>query len=156
MAFTKVLVPKVCEHCGKPFMAKTTTTHFCSKVCNQQNIKARKKKEEEKKRDKILLEQERKTYIDIQTRPYITVSEASKLFGISQDTIRRLIRKGMIRGKNLGIRLTWVDRESLEKFYSPVDTPYGDEDKREYTLEECYTIGSAKRNTTSRNLFWNV
>lgn len=56
MGATLVLVPKVCEHCGKPFMAKTVTTRFCSKECNSKDIRGRKKKEEEKKRIKLAID----------------------------------------------------------------------------------------------------
>ncbi|WP_373155230.1 helix-turn-helix domain-containing protein [Bacteroides cellulosilyticus] len=139
MGATLVLVPKVCEHCGKPFMAKTVTTRFCSKECNNKDIKGRKKKEEEKKRIKLAVEKKKNSFIDIQARPFIKVSEASKLFGISEDTIRRMIRKGIIPGVNFGVRLTRVDRECLERFFTSVDVPY--EERTEYALEECYTIG---------------
>lgn len=44
MAFSKVLVPKVCEHCAKPFMAKTTTTSFCCKVCSEKHLKEQRKR----------------------------------------------------------------------------------------------------------------
>lgn len=144
MAFSKVLVPKVCEHCAKPFMAKTTTTRFCCKVCSEKHLKEQRKKESEQERSRVLLEQKKKAYIDIQARPYIKVSEAAKLFGISEDTIRRLVRKGIIPGQNLGVRLTRIDRVSLERFYTPVDAPYDDENK-EYPLEECYTIGECQK-----------
>lgn len=145
MAATKVLVPKVCEHCGKPFMAKTVTTRFCSTACNNKNIKDRKKKEVENKKLAALLEKKKEIYADIQSRPFITVSEASKLFGISEDTIRRMIRRRTIPAINFGQRLTRVDRESLEGFFNSVEIPTEQQEKKEYSLEECYTIGECQK-----------
>ena len=52
---------------------------------------------------------------ELQMRPYLSVSEASRLYGISQDTLRRLIAKGKIPAINLGDRLTRIDRKALEK-----------------------------------------
>lgn len=141
MVATKVLVPKICEHCGKPFMAKTVTTRFCSKECNTKNIKERTKKEKEQKQMEDLLKKKREAYIDIQSRPFITVSEASKLFKISEDTIRRMIRRGTIPGINLGVRLMRVDRVSLERFFNRVVVPEEEAEEKEYSLDECYTIG---------------
>lgn len=145
MAATKVLVPKVCEHCGKPFMAKTVTTRFCSKECNNKDIKERSKKEKEQKKIEELLEKRREVYIDIQARPFITVREASKLFNVSEDTIRRLIRRRTIPGINLGVRLTRVDRVSLEKFFNNVVVPDEEFEEKEYSLDECYTIGECQK-----------
>ena len=52
---------------------------------------------------------------ELQMRPYLSVSEASRLYGISPDTLRRLIAKGKIPAINLGDRLTRIDRKALEK-----------------------------------------
>jgi excisionase family DNA binding protein len=39
------------------------------------------------------------------------------MFGISKDTIHRMIKKGLIGGANLGIRLTRVKRADLENLF---------------------------------------
>ena len=36
-------VPKICNHCGKSFIAQTTVTRFCSHKCSQRNYKKRAK-----------------------------------------------------------------------------------------------------------------
>ena len=54
---------------------------------------------------------------EIQSRPYISVAEASFLLGISQDTIRRQIIDGIIPAFNLGECLTRIDRAALEKLF---------------------------------------
>ncbi|WP_242498910.1 helix-turn-helix transcriptional regulator, partial [Bacteroides salyersiae] len=55
---------------------------------------------------------------DIQTRPYISVSEATQLIGVSKSTVRRMVRRGMLVGVNLGIRLTRIDRTQLEQLFT--------------------------------------
>ena len=42
------------------------------------------------------------------SKDMITVAEAHALFGISTKTIHRLIQRGVVIGKNLGIRQTFV------------------------------------------------
>jgi len=43
MGVSKLKLPKVCEHCGKAFEAKTVNTSFCSDVCNNASLCKRKK-----------------------------------------------------------------------------------------------------------------
>lgn len=141
MPVTNVLLPKICEYCCKPFMAKTITTRFCSKECNNKCLKEKKKREEKEKKMLSILEARKEVIADIQTRPYVSVAEASKLFGISKDTIRRMVRKGAIPGMNLGLRLTRVDREQIERMFTSVVVPEEVEVVKIYEPDECYTIG---------------
>ena len=48
MGFSKLKIPRVCEHCSKPFEAKTVTSRFCSTSCNNKALKAKKKLEKKK------------------------------------------------------------------------------------------------------------
>ena len=36
-------IPKICQHCGLEFIAKTTTTKFCGDKCAKANYKKRKR-----------------------------------------------------------------------------------------------------------------
>nr|WP_319997533.1 helix-turn-helix domain-containing protein [uncultured Draconibacterium sp.] len=80
---------------------------------------------------------------EIQTRPFISVSEATVLFGISKDTIRRLIKAGRIPAYNLGQRLTRVSRVHIEAMFTAVDLPEDPDEKpvrMQYDKSECYNI----------------
>lgn len=48
---------------------------------------------------------------------YITVPEAYSMFGISKETLYRLIRKGVIPSVNVGQRQTRVSKEKLMEMY---------------------------------------
>jgi len=141
MAASKVLIPKICEFCGEPFMAKTVTTLFCSKVCNNKSLRAKKRNEEREKKMLSVLQEKRETIAAIQTRPYVSISEASSLFGISEDTIRRLVRRGTVSGINFGKRLTRVNREQMENLFTTIEVPERKEKPKKYKLDECYSIG---------------
>ncbi|MDR1182455.1 MAG: helix-turn-helix domain-containing protein, partial [Bacteroidales bacterium] len=114
MGVSKLRLPKVCEHCGKAFEAKTVTTRFCSNACNLASLRNRKKQALEEERKQQILQESKAAIAEIQTRPYISIPEAVVLFGISKDTIRRLIRAGKIPAVNLGERLTRISRAHIE------------------------------------------
>jgi hypothetical protein len=86
MEYSKLKIPKICEYCGQPFEAKTVITCFCSKECGYKADKARKKAGR-----KEAVRQELIAKIP-NNRPFISVSEAVLLFGVSRDSIYRLVR----------------------------------------------------------------
>jgi hypothetical protein len=50
---------------------------------------------------------------------YITVNDASRLYGYNEQYLRRLLREGTIRGVHLG--MMWViEYRSIEKFFNQV------------------------------------
>jgi predicted nucleic acid-binding Zn-ribbon protein len=93
MGVSKLKLPKICEHCGKAYEAKTVITRFCSSTCNNASLRLRKKQAVEEERKQQILQENTATIAEIQTRPYISIAEAVVLFGISKDTIRRLIKR---------------------------------------------------------------
>ncbi len=146
MGYSQLKIPKICEHCGKPFEAKTVTTRFCSDTCNNASLRLRKKQALEEERKKQVLQESKDTIAEIQTRPYISIAEAVILFGISKNTIHRLIRAGKIPAVNLGERLTRISRSHIEAMFTVVVLPEQKPQeqqavKLQYEPSECYTIG---------------
>ena len=139
MGYSKLKIPKVCEHCGKTFEAKTFITRFCSKECGHKANNARKKAEREEAKQQELIAK------IPSNRPYISVAEAVLLFGISRDTIYRLVRMGKIPAVNLGERLTRISRAHIEALFTPLAVapvvPERQPMKMDYAQEECYTLG---------------
>lgn len=142
MGFSKLKIPKICEFCEKPFEAKTVTTRFCSKYCSEKEGKRQKRIAKELEEKQSLLEKSVRKITEMQTRPYISVSEAVILFGISKDTIRRLIKSGKIPAYNFGQRLTRVSKIDLEALFTTVKLPKKKEEdsKPDFEVGNCYTI----------------
>ncbi|MFT3903884.1 MAG: excisionase family DNA-binding protein [Niabella sp.] len=143
MGFSKLKIPKLCEFCEKPFEAKTVATRFCSKYCSEKSIKNQKKLAKELEVRQTLLEKSTNRIAAMQTRPYISVSEASVLFGMSKDTVRRLIKNKKISANNFGERLTRVCKSDLEKMFTAVELPKETEvieEKPNFEVGNCYTI----------------
>ncbi|MDR2969468.1 MAG: helix-turn-helix domain-containing protein [Tannerellaceae bacterium] len=143
MGFSKLKIPKICEQCGKAFEAKTVVTRFCSSTCANKSGKEKKKQAKEAEQKQTLLEQSAEKIAEMQTRPYISITEATILFGISKDTIRRLIKAGKVPAVNFGLRLTRVSRVHLEEMYSTIEIPEEPKEKPiklHYEIDECYTV----------------
>jgi len=56
MGVSKLKLPKVCEHCGKAYEAKTVITRFCSSACNNASLRQRKKQALEEERKQQILQ----------------------------------------------------------------------------------------------------
>ncbi|KAA6305062.1 hypothetical protein EZS27_043287, partial [termite gut metagenome] len=85
--------------------------------------KEQKKKVKAEERKQQILQESATTIAEIQTRPYISIAEEMVLFGISKDTLRRLIKAGKIPSVNLGERLTRVSRTHIESMFTVVAIP---------------------------------
>lgn len=143
MGFSKLKIPRVCERCSKPFEAKTVMTRFCSLSCNNKALKEKKKLEKEKVKKDTLLQKYKNKIAEVQNREFISVAEATVMFGLSKDTVHRYIKRGIITGINLGSRLTRVKRSDLENLFSAVEIPEEKEiiiEKPNFEVGNCYTI----------------
>ena len=145
-------LPRICEHCGKPFEAKTVSTRFCSTVCGNKANKERIRQELEENRKQTLLEHAAAHIAEIQTRPYITVAEATELFGISKDTIRRLIKRGKLPAVNLGERLTRISRTHIEEMFTAVRLPEQEEQLKKPVASKPVTVTEKLQKQPAKDL----
>ena len=143
MPAAKFEIKRKCQVCGQEFIAKTIESWYCSKRCS--NIAYKRRKDEEKRNQRL-----DKIVKNIpKHQDYIKVSEAYALFGISKDTLYRLIHKGTISHINLGTNQIRVSKKELLKLYplrkkaltkpKPVAKLYSLEPK------DCYTIGEISK-----------
>ncbi|WBV54145.1 helix-turn-helix domain-containing protein [Chryseobacterium gambrini] len=148
MGFSKLKIPRVCEHCSKPFEAKTVITRFCSVSCANKAGKERKKLEKEQKEKETLLKKYSNKIAEVQTREFISIAEAKVMYGISKDTLHRLIKRGIISSVNLGVRLTRVKRSDLDAMFTEVKVPYQKEkiqEENEFEVGNCYTLSEVSQ-----------
>ena len=120
MPAAKFQILRKCSVCGNEFIAKTIESYYCSSACSKIAWKGR--KAEEKKQQ--LLDEIVKTIP--QDKEMITISEAFALFGVSRETIYRLIRKGILSKFNSGVRKTYVSKTELMKRYPFRENPFTD------------------------------
>ena len=88
MPAAKFEITRQCKVCGETFVAKTIESWYCSPKCSKIAWKRRKDEELRLQRLDDVVKKIPKS------KKYITVPEAYALFGISKETLYRLIRKG--------------------------------------------------------------
>ena len=145
---SNIRINRVCQHCGKDFIAKTTSTQYCGDNCAKRAYKARKRAEKIEASNSETTR--KKSNIDeIKQKEFLTVRDASILLDCSRRTIYYLIENGTIKSKNISQRLTRIDRAEIDKLFKkkkliapPQKAPVA---KFKYKIEECYTIGEVQK-----------
>lgn len=139
MPASKYKIQRKCKVCGTLFYAKTVSSWYCSRncTCAAYRIKKREEKNEQKRKEKASQIPD--------DRPYISVAEAVALFGISRNSLYRLINNGTIPAINMGQRLTRISRAHLEASFplieeQPKELPVTPASYK-FDESDCYTIG---------------
>ena len=143
MPAAKFEIIRNCKVCGTPFQAKTIDSWYCCTKCSKVAWKRRKDEEIRMQKLDTIVKKIPKS------KELISVPEAYALFGISKETIYRLVRKGAITSTNLGERQIRLSKEELMKLY-PLRRKALEKPKavpKLYSMEEkdCYTIGEVSK-----------
>jgi len=118
---SNIRIPKVCQYCGKTFIAKTTVTKYCSPNCGKRGHKIRVKNAavdkaiEETNRVKLLSLSELNLEL-IKQKEFLSIKETCALIGASRMTIYRLIKSGDLIANKLGSR-TIIKRSEIDKLF---------------------------------------
>lgn len=139
MGQAKYHIEKTCPICGRTFRAKTLDSQYCSRICG--NAAYRKKKREKAYQAK--LDNIEKHISDSQE--YLSVKQAVSMYGVSRETLYRLIRTERIPYINIGTRLIRLQRADLEERFEHRSAVLAKETKplpKLYRLEpeDCYTV----------------
>ena len=109
MPGAKYEIKRKFDECGSMFLAKALDSHYCCKKCSDTAYNRRRAEEVKRQQmDKVIS-------LIPDGRDYISVAEAEAMFGVCNETIRRLIRSGAIHSINLGERLTRISKTELMK-----------------------------------------
>jgi excisionase family DNA binding protein len=116
-------VPKICNHCGKSFVAQTTVTRFCSHQCSQRNYKKRAKEAKIQKSLGETMEQmvspkmpDGNSNSHNTPKDFLCINDVSNLLGVSRWTIQRMVQRGDLTMKQVG-RKKMMSRQQLETFF---------------------------------------
>ncbi|MFN8429801.1 MAG: helix-turn-helix domain-containing protein [Spirosomataceae bacterium] len=119
---SNIQVPKICQHCGQTFIAKTTVTKFCSHKCSSRNYKKRAKEAKvnatlEATTDQLIQKfQTSKTSSGNQSKEFLSINEVSDLLGVSRWTINRMVQRGDLTVKQVG-RKKIMSRQQIDAFF---------------------------------------
>jgi excisionase family DNA binding protein len=121
---SNIQIPKVCQHCGNSFVARTTVTRYCSKQCNSRAYKKQKRDE----KVKATLKETKETLQGVQTlqspqsstlhsKQYLSVQEAANLIGTSRWTIQRMIKREQLKAAKFG-RRTIIAKSEIDNLFN--------------------------------------
>jgi excisionase family DNA binding protein len=110
-------VNRLCEQCGNVFVAKTTVTRFCSKLCNKRNGKQRSRNTKMAAMDKVVKKVLESKSEEDNEQEFLSVKEAAKLLNTSDKMVYRLINIGKIHAVNLSERKTTVRRSDIDRIF---------------------------------------
>lgn len=150
-------IKKICAFCKNEYIAKRTTTKYCSHKCNSRHYKVLQKQEK-------IQTVERATKVkvisieDINKKDFLSVREASIILNMSLRTIYRLIENNQLNAYNFSLRKTLIRRKDID-YYFDLNLNIADRDKEHLkkliTLENSYTINevSMKYGVSSSALY---
>ena len=114
---SNIRINRVCQHCKKSFVARTTVTKYCGDPCAKKAYKARKRKqsiEQSQEETTIHREEIRK---EILLKDFLNVDEVCTAFGISRTTLWRLAKNGRVRKADIGRRAIFL-RDDLYRLFN--------------------------------------
>ena len=104
-------VKRICQWCGKPFIAKKTTTNYCSHQCASQGYKHR-------MRERRLELRELQDLIEVKSKldhqDYFTFAQAAQLMGVSRQYIYKLVKEEKLRASKISARMSIIRRADIE------------------------------------------
>ena len=145
MAASKIQIKKICEFCGKEFIAYKTSTRFCSKTCNSRSYKLERRKKQVCEIERIVHEeQENKPIEKCQHKDFLSPREAAFVVGISTRSIYNLIYKGSLKAAQLSSRMTLIKRIDIELMLDC--NPYQKRHKNRHApITEFYTTAEVEQ-----------
>lgn len=136
-------VSRLCEQCGNVFVAKTTVTRFCSKLCNKRHSKTKERTQKMAPMDQIVKKVLEEKPEQNTVAEFLNVQSAAKLLRASDKMIYHLINIGKLHAVNLSERKTLVRRLEIDRLFElpPVIEL---KEMKPPAVSECYSLGEAQ------------
>ena len=111
-------VKRICQWCGKPFIAQKTTTCYCSPQCSKRGYKHRMM---ERKMELRHMQEMQELRSSLEKQEYFTFSQAARLMGVSRQYIYKLVKEEKLRASPAQ-RKDVVDTESRHRTHAQKQT----------------------------------
>lgn len=137
---SNIKVERICEWCGKKFIAHTTVTRFCSKRCSERSYK-------ERFRQKKMAVSNQETATNAannkwRDKDFLTPTQAAELLGIGRMSIYRYIRNGKIKVVRFERKtlISKADIQAMFDYLSPKESePKETTEKKGKSISDFYT-----------------
>lgn len=130
---------KFCEHCGASFIARKSSTRYCSKRCAEHAYKQRKREEHVASTQKAINDTSSK--IEIPQRDYLSPSECANLLGLCRRTVYYYLSNNIIPCFQFKGR-TRIRRADIETLFDNATDYVKREKKESEPITEFYTSKS--------------
>ena len=160
-------INRVCEYCKNSFIAKTTSTRFCSPICNGRNNKMlirnlKIEKSNLQTNSEIQKKSEGKIegIEEVKNKDFLTVKDTSELLNISTKTLYRLIERKEINAHKFSERKTLIRRKDIESYFDNNLIEIQNTNnylQNEINLSNSYTINEAiEKFNISNGALYNI
>ncbi|HZL09712.1 MAG TPA: helix-turn-helix domain-containing protein [Prolixibacteraceae bacterium] len=142
---SRLEIEKICEWCSKRFIAKKTTTKYCSHDCNSKAYKSIKRGDKIKKvTEQIFIEESQKPLKQLKERNYFKIAEVALLLGLSRQSVYNMIYSGKLKTSQLSSRLSIVSLKNIEEMLESSSTYETRKVKEPELITEFYSINDIK------------
>lgn len=84
---SNLAINRICQNCGKEFVARTTVTRYCGDSCAKKGYKKSKRKERYNPINEETLRIKRLQLEELKAREFLSVSQAAKVLGCSRQNV---------------------------------------------------------------------
>ena len=128
-------VRKICQWCGKPFIAKKTTTCYCSHQCSNLGYKERiRERKRQLKKIQELLEPKQAA----EGQDFFSFAQAAQLMGVTRQYVYKLVKESKLRASRISGKKALIRRADIELMLKT--KPYERiVPKDEFDMSEYYT-----------------
>lgn len=141
---SNIEIKKKCEWCGNNFIARKTTTAYCSHRCANLSYKDRVRKERITAYQKELsIKEYNEPLKDLEQKEFFTPIEAAKLLGISRATMYRYLADNTIKAVQLKGK-TLIRRKDIDTLFEGAVTYNKRLPKEKAPITEFYTTAEVK------------
>ncbi|WP_158626855.1 helix-turn-helix domain-containing protein [Flavobacterium sp. GT3R68] len=157
---SNIIVKRICEHCKNVFDAKTTKTKYCSHICNSRGYKLNQKLKKIEVSDTETKLKVSNYVVDVNSKDFLTVKEASTLLNMSSKTVYRLIEQKELNAFNFSVRKTLIRRKDIDSYFENnlINPDYVNPNREnEINRDNSYTINEAiEKFNISNGALYNI
>jgi len=110
-------IQRICQHCNIKFIAKRTTTKYCSVTCNSRAYKKKKRDEKINTSNKETISIINQPLEQLKAKEFLSIADTSRLLGISRRTIYRMIDRKELPIAKFGNR-TIIKRVDIDNHFN--------------------------------------
>lgn len=115
---SNIEITRVCDYCNTAFLARTTTTRYCSHRCNQKHYKIKAKQGKIETSNKETLNTVLLPLELIKSKDYLTVKEVAVVLNCSVRTVYRYVKNRNIKAVKIGQRMIRIRKSDLDSIFN--------------------------------------